>query len=122
MPDFIIYSPMNMNTTAPTIIGNDCLNIQEMFIYMSVYANCHNIAKRIIEAKARIIKPIQNRTCFSPLNNSNQPDTSKSIPNNRDFEFTIKIFLSKNEEYCKNIVVISPKWSKQPFQICRIVK
>ena len=82
-----------MKTAAPTIRGNDCLNIQEISIYISVnaYAYCHKIAKRITEAKANIIKPPQNRACFSPVNNSNQPNTSTSIPNNRHFEFTIKI-------------------------------
>ena len=57
-----------MKTAAPTIRGNDCLNIQEISIYISVnaYAYCHKIAKRIIDAKARIIKPIQNKALFSP--------------------------------------------------------
>ena len=59
-----------MKTTAPTIIGNDCLNIQETSVCHSMNANCHNKAKRIIDAKARIIKPTQNSTPFSPSNNT----------------------------------------------------
>jgi len=82
-----------MKTVAPKINGNDCLNIQETSIYLSVtaYAYCHKIAKRIIEAKARIIKPTQNKLLFSPRNKLNQPNISKSILNNRHFEFAIKI-------------------------------
>jgi hypothetical protein len=86
-----MYNPTSMKTAAPTIIGKDCLNIQETSVCHSINANCHNNANRIIEAKARIIKPIQNRSCFSPLNNSNQPITLVYLRNNRHFEFGIKI-------------------------------
>ena len=63
-----------MKIAVPTIMGNDCLNIQETSVCHSINANCHNNAKRIIEEKARIIKPSQKRPCFSPLNNTNQPN------------------------------------------------
>ena len=79
-----------MKTTAPTIIGNDCLNIQETSVCHSMNANCHNKAKRIIDAKARIIKPTQNSCRFSPLNNIHQANTSTSSLANRFLDLGLK--------------------------------
>ena len=80
-----------MKTTAPMIMGNDCLNIQETSVCHSIKANCHNNANRVIEARPKIIKPTQNRPCFSPSNNSNQPNIENFLHNIRHYEFAIKI-------------------------------
>ena len=80
-----------MKIAVKTIMGNDCLNIQETFVYRSIYANCHKIAKRIVEAKPSIIKPTQNRPCFSPSSNANQPNIENYLHNIRRYELVIKI-------------------------------
>ena len=84
---------MNMNKIAPTMIGNEFLNAQVTFTYLSKNSKIkfHNDAKRITEAKPRIIKPTQNRLCLSPSNNANQPNIPNYLPNIRYFEFRIKI-------------------------------
>ena len=70
-----------------TIKGTDCLTIQETSLCHSRNANCHNNAKRNTNAKARIIKPTQNKSCFSPLNNATQLNTATYLSNNRHFGF-----------------------------------
>jgi len=70
-PDFIIYNPISMKTTPPTMTGTACLSIVSRSKYISQIAIAHNIPKRPIEAKPKIIKPIQNTKPFTPSNNLN---------------------------------------------------